>query len=137
MSDTNTITVVGRLTKDAQMKYTNSGTAIAEMSLAFSVYNYGKREDEASFVDVALFGKQADAVAKYLTKGQQVAVSGILRQDRWKNQEGENRSKHVIVANNLQLLQRPAGGAETAQERSNDAPRGPEPDDAFPDDIPF
>jgi single-strand DNA-binding protein len=153
MSDINQITLVGRVVRDAVQKYANSGTAICELSIAYDVYNYAKKEDEASFIDVTLFGRQAEALGRYLVKGQQIAVSGILRQDRWQNQDGQNRSKHVVIGQNIQLLRRPKNADETGEngprqaagpstgtnypDRSDDGPQDGFGADDFPDGIPF
>ena len=113
MSDINTTTQVGRLTRDAETKYTGGGMCIAEFSLA---NNYRKKSgdewiDEVNYFDVVLFGKRAEALAQYLTKGTQLAVSGSLRQDRWEK-DGQKRSKVVIVANDIQLLGGKRGASE-------------------------
>ncbi len=105
MEDVNYVIMIGRLTRDAELKYTNSGLAVSSFSLAV---NRRKRsgdswEDEVSFFDLALFGKRAESLNQYLTKGQQVAVEGSLQQDRWE-QDGKSRSKVRIIANNIQLL---------------------------------
>jgi single-strand DNA-binding protein len=157
-NDINMVVIVGRLTRDAELRYTNSGTAVCRFSLAV---NRRKRsgdswEDEASFFDVVLWGKQGEAINTYLEKGKQVAVHGELRQNRWE-QDGQKRSRVEIVANNVQLLGSPASGGGASQQnsgRSNNAPlRGsqyngdsqrasngpssyPGPEQ-FDDDIPF
>ena len=130
MADVNHVIIIGRLTKDILLKFTSGGMAIGSFSIA--VNRRTKKGDqwveEASFFDVSLFGKSAEGLAQYLTKGKQVAVEGELRQDRWE-QDGQNRSKVYISANNVQLLggDKKAGGQQ-AQEYSADN---------FPDDIAF
>ena len=104
-NDINLVTLVGRLTREAELKYTNSGLAVCKFSLAV---NRRKRSgeqwtDEVSYFDVVLWGKQGEAIQQYLGKGKQIAVSGELRQNRWE-QDGQNRSKVEIVASNVQLL---------------------------------
>ncbi len=104
-NDINIVTLVGRLTRDAELKYTNSGLAVCKFSLAV---NRRKRSgdqwtDEVSYFDIVLWGKQGEAIQQYLGKGKQIAVSGELRQNRWE-QDGQNRSKVEIVASNVQLL---------------------------------
>ena len=105
MADINYVVLVGRLTRDASLKFTGSGLPICEFSLAINrrVRQGETWVDEAHFFDVTLFGKQGEAVAKYMTKGTQVAVEGELRLDRWE-QDGQKRSKVKIVGNNIQLL---------------------------------
>jgi single-strand DNA-binding protein len=111
-NDINAVVLVGRLTRDSEMRYTNGGMAICSFSIAV---NHSKRSgeqwtEEASFFDITMFGKMAEAVQQYLVKGKQVAVQGKLRQDRWEK-EGQSRSKVVIIADNVRLLGGPAGGS--------------------------
>jgi single-strand DNA-binding protein len=156
-SDINKVFLVGRLTRDAELKYTNTGTAVSKFSLAV---NRNKRSgdqwsEEANFFDLTLWGKQAEAVNQYLTKGKQVAIEGELRQNRWE-QDGQKRSKVEINVNHLQLLGgggasnnsgNSGGGGSSYQKSSvpgnskttgqsfqhrNDAPP-----QEFEDDIPF
>jgi single-strand DNA-binding protein len=105
MADLNQVMMIGRLARDAELKYTAEGTAVCKMSLAV---NRKKKSgdtwvDEASFFEVVLWGRQGEALKPYLIKGKQVGVAGELRQDRWE-QDGQNRSKVQILANSIQLL---------------------------------
>ncbi len=142
--DINSVTLVGRLTRDVEMRYSQGGMAIASFSVAV---NYRKKSgdnwvDEASFFDCKLFGRQAEAVQRFLTKGKQVGVNGELRQDRWE-QDGQRRSKVEIICNNLQLLGGRDGGGGGGYEdggsfgsqAGSDAP--PSSASSFDDDIPF
>ena len=104
-SDINSVIIVGRLTRDVELKYMNNGNAVASMSIAV---NRSKREgdqwvSEAHFFDVSYFGKGAEAVKPYLTKGKQIAVQGSLRQNRWEK-DGQKQSRVVIVADSVELL---------------------------------
>jgi single-strand DNA-binding protein len=157
MADINHVVLVGRLTRDAELKYTANGQAVCKFSVAVNRRKKSGEQwvDEANFFDVVLWGRQGEAVNQYLLKGKQVGVDGELRQDRWE-QDGQNRSKVEIVANNLQLLGGGAGGpGGTAgsppaygqgnggyQDRRGDVPPPREVprgggDDSFSDDIPF
>ena len=103
--DINSVTIVGRLTKDAELKYTNSGTAISNLSIAV---NRSKKvgdawEEEANFFDVSLWGRRGESLNQYLQKGTRIAVTGELKQDRWE-QDGQKRSRVIIHANDIQLL---------------------------------
>ena len=105
MTDINNVTLVGRLTKDADIRYTTGGTAVLNFSVAV---NESRKQgekwiEEASFFDVPLFGKMAETLKQYLTKGKQVAINGRLQQQRWE-QDGQPRSKVVVIANAVQLL---------------------------------
>ncbi len=116
----NTITIIGHLMKDAEIRYTQRGKVVVNLSLA---YNHDK--ETVSFFDVTVWGEYGEKVKPYLTKGKQVAVTGELRQDRWEK-DGQARSKVGITARSLQLLGGAEKGAPTQQ--------GPE---SFQDDIPF
>ena len=115
--DLNSVILIGRLTRDAELKTLPSGTAISKMSIAV---NYRKKngqqwQDEANFFDVTLFGKQAESLNQYLLKGKQIAVIGELRQERWQ-QNGVNQSKVGIVAQSIQLL---GGDRQTGKSESS------------------
>ena len=104
-SDINSVVIVGRLTRDVELKYMNNGNAVASMSIAV---NRSKKEgdqwfSEAHFFDVSYFGTGAEAVKPYLTKGKQIAVQGSLRQNRWEK-DGQKQSRVVIVADSVELL---------------------------------
>jgi len=103
--DINKVMLVGRLTRDAELMYTNSGFALCKFSLAV---NRRKKQgeqwvDEANFFDINLWGRRGESLNSYLTKGSQVAIEGQLRQERWE-QDGTKRSKITIEAVNIQLL---------------------------------
>ena len=123
MNDINNVFIVGRLTKDMELKFTSSGTPVGSMSIAnnWSKKSGDKWEDEVNFFDVTLWGKLAESLSQYLTKGKQIAVSGELRQDRWE-QDGQHRSRVKINASSIQLL---GGGKEASaagQEKSSAPP---------------
>jgi len=103
--DINSVIIVGRLTRDAETKYTTSGQAICKFSLAVNRSRKvgDKWEDEASFFDIVVFGKRAETLSQRLLKGKQVGIAGELKQDRWQ-QDGQSRSKIEIVAHNVQLF---------------------------------
>ncbi len=160
MADVNHVTLIGRLTRDAELKYTAGGQAVCKFSLAVNRRrkNGDQWVEEANFFDIVLWGRSGEAINQYLVKGKQIAVEGELRQDRWE-QDGQNRSKVEIMANNVQLLGggggNAGGGSGNAgpsysnapaqqERRSGSAARGPAPnggedsgDEGFADDIPF
>lgn len=105
MADVNHVLIIGRLTRDCELKYTSGGMAIANLSLA--VNRRAKKgeqwTEEVSFFESVLFGKTAEGLKPYLLKGKQIAVEGELKQERWEK-DGQSRSKVVINASNVQLL---------------------------------
>lgn len=153
MADINHVVLVGRLTRDAELKYTAGGQAVCKFSLAINRRrkNGDQWVDEPNFFDIVLWGRQGETLNQYLVKGKQVAVEGELRQDRWE-QDGQNRSKVEIMANNVQLLGGGSGAAASSgggytpaassTQRSDPQGRtmpmndGPA-DEGFADDIPF
>lgn len=125
-NDVNMVVLVGRLTRDPEMRYTNNGTALCRIALAV---NRRKRSgdswsDEVSFFDVSIWGKQAESLNNYLTKGKQIAVQGELRQNRWE-QDGQKRSRVEVVANTIQLLGDPNGGGNAGGNRQSSYQNNP------------
>lgn len=112
MADLNHVVLIGRLTRDAELKYIANGQAVCKFSIAVNRRrkNGDQWEDEANFFDIVVWGRQGETLNQYLVKGKMVGVDGELRQDRWQ-QEGQNRSKVEIVANYLQLLGGSPGGS--------------------------
>jgi len=109
MTDINKIILVGRLTKNAELKYTNSGTALTKISIAVNKSRKQNDEwiNEVSFFDCIVWGKLGESISKYLIKGKQVCIEGELQQYKWE-QDGQKRNKVNIVVNNIQLF----GGQE-------------------------
>lgn len=118
-TDINQVVLVGRLTRDAELRYTNSGTPVASLSIACNEavkQQDGSWQEQGHFFDCTLWGKQAESVNQYLTKGRQIAITGRLKQDTWVDQQsGQNRSKVVINVSNLELLASPQGEQSQAQ----------------------
>lgn len=113
MADINSVTLVGRLVRDCELKYTTAGQAIGRFSIAVNRAKRtadGRWEEEPNFFDCVYFGKGAESVSQYLTKGRQVAIQGELRQSRWESNEGQ-RSRVEIAVMNLSLGQ----GSQTQQ----------------------
>lgn len=105
MTDINKTVLVGRLTRDIEIKYTNSGAAIGNLSIAV---NRSRKQDdqwidETSFFDVKIYGKTAESLRPYLTKGKQITVEGFLKQERWQK-DGQNFSRVIVGVENVQLL---------------------------------
>lgn len=114
-SDLNVVAMVGRLTRDSELRMTQSGSGILRFSIAVNRRKRsadGSWSDEANFFDCSMFGKSAQTMANYLKKGRQVSILGELRQDRWNGQDGQTRNRVEIAVNSLQLLgSRQDGGA--------------------------
>lgn len=126
MTDTNTVVLVGRLTKDLgsderSFGYLPSGQARANISIAVnrSRKNGDQWVDEVNYFDVTIWGKTAENLKPYLLKGKQICVEGYLKQDRWEK-DGQKQSRVTVVANNVQLL---GGKSEGSSQSTGGAPR--------------
>jgi single-strand DNA-binding protein len=105
-TDLNIVALVGRLTRPCEMRYTNSGFAICSFSIAVNRKKKsqdGSWNDSVSFFDCTYFGKSAEGVSQYLTKGQQISIQGYLEQQSWET-NGQKRNKVVVIVNSLSLL---------------------------------
>jgi single-strand DNA-binding protein len=146
MANLNKVMLIGRLTRDPEVRMFANGGKVAKFG--FAVNNRkknqqtGQWEDDPCFIDVEAFnrgefGKQADLVEQYLHKGHQAFIEGHLRLDQWTSQDGQKRSKLMVVLDNVQFLE-PRG--EGAGPRAGAPPRraGGAPMDAIPgaDDAP-
>lgn len=103
----NKVIMVGNLTRDVELRYLNTGSALATFGLA-SNRKYKKADgmqvDDTCFVDVTLFGRTAEVANQYLKKGSKVLIEGRLNFETWTDQQGGKRSKHSIVAESMQML---------------------------------
>jgi single-strand DNA-binding protein len=110
----NKIILVGHLSRDPELRYTPNGTAIATFALATN-HRYKSGEtwhEEVCFLDVVVFGRQAEPVGEYLHKGSQALIEGRLRQRTWETPDGQKRHKHEVVADRVHFLgTRPQGAA--------------------------
>lgn len=97
----NQINLIGRITKKPELRYTTSNKAVCEFSLA--VNRIG--QDQADFITCTVWGNQAENLCKYQDKGSLIAVSGELRVDKYQDQDGNNRYKTYVLANNVEYLQ--------------------------------
>jgi len=137
----NKVTLAGRLTRDPETRYTNSGTAITDISLAVSRFyknEAGKTRDETDFIDVTAFGRSAENIQKHLHKGNPLFVEGRLKLDQWDDkQTGAKRSKLKVIAESMQfVVPRAEAPAPAAQRPGAPAPAGRSAD-IEPEDIPF
>ena len=118
----NQITLIGRAGRDPEARYFESGTMVANLTLAVNAF---KRDDPPEWFNLEIWGKQAQVAADYVRKGSQIAVTGRVKTEKWTDKTGQERSKPVVVVDRLELL-----GSKRDQ---------PEPpaDSAFDDEVPF
>ncbi len=106
----NRVILVGNLTRDVEIRYTPSGTAIGKVGIATNrrfKNAQGEQQDETMFIDLTFFGRTAEIANQYLRKGSKVLVEGRLVLEQWTAQDGTKRSKHSVTVDNLQMLDRP------------------------------
>lgn len=109
MPSFNRVIVAGNLTRDPELKHTTGGTAVAELGLAINRHWFDKntqqKKEEVTFVDVTLWGRQAETAAQYLSKGRPVLIEGRLQTDQWEDKStGAKRSKLKVVGESMQFL---------------------------------
>jgi single-strand DNA-binding protein len=108
--DINTVILIGRLTKDADLSYTGGGSAIMNFSIAVDHMKKKDGSADTSFFNCKAFGKLAENLSKYLVKGKQVGVKGYLKQDRWEK-DGQKQSRISINCDEIELL---GGNSQTS-----------------------
>jgi single-strand DNA-binding protein len=149
MASYNRVVIVGNLTRDVELRYTPTGTAVTDIALAINdrVKKNDQWVDEVNFFDVTLWGRTAEVAGEYLSKGSSVLIEGKLKQDRWE-QEGKTRSKVKIVGEKMQMLSsrnaggaggRPSGPSTSTDATPQTAPAQSAPSQSAPphDEVPF
>ncbi|ETX06994.1 MAG: hypothetical protein ETSY2_13815 [Candidatus Entotheonella gemina] len=158
MASLNKVMLLGNLTRDPELRYAPNGTPIANFGMAINRrYRQGEEwREEVCYIDIVTFGRQAETVGEYLSKGNLAMIEGRLQWRSWETEDGQKRSKHEVVANNVQFMPRmqgdgggmgaPGGGradsASAPPSRNTYAPPRdtmPPPEMPMPedDDIPF
>ena len=130
----NVVLLLGHLTRDPELRYTPNGAPVAQFGLGVNrrwKNGAGELQEAPVFVEVVAWGKQAETVATYLTKGRPVVVEGRLQLDQWETEAGERRSRLKVVANRVTFLGR---GARTDAPADGPTPTdGDTPVEALPD----
>ena len=140
MASLNKVMLLGNLTRDPELRYAPNGTAVARFGLAInSRFRQGEEwKDDVCFVDVVVFGRQAETAGEYLAKGRMALIEGRLQWRSWEGQDGQKRSKHEVIADRVQFMSR---GRDDSVSRSgpDSSDSGEEMDMSIPqdDDIPF
>ena len=156
MANLNKVMLIGNLTRDPELRYTPGGKAVTDVSLAINrvwVNDQGQKQEDTTFVDVTLWGRQAELAQQYLTKGRGIYIEGRLQMDTWDDKEtGKKRSRLKVVGETMQFLPDgrgsaggPGGGAPrnggASTQQGSAPPRGgsaaPAEDFQEEDDIPF
>ena len=153
-NDINRVYLIGRLTKDPDLRYTQGGTSIASFTVAnnrtYTAQN--ERKEQVSFFNCIAWGKPGEVIAQYVKKGQRIALEGRLQQRSWDDQEGRKRQTVEVVVDNFQFLTPRDNSADShgdnhtmgrhepapQQQQQQQAPAAPDMENPFSDDdIPF
>ena len=142
MANYNKVLLMGNLTRDPQLTYLPSQTAVVDFGLAVNrrwTGQDGSQREETCFVDCRAFGRLAENINKYMSKGRPLFVEGRLTFDTWTAQDGTNRSKHRVTVENFQFLPGGAGQGVRGAEQSSAAAEAEDQADVPDrgDDIPF
>ena len=102
----NKVIMIGHLARDIELRYTQSQMAIGKTAIAVTrKYTLnGEKREETCFIDLTFFGKQAEIANQYLGKGSKLAIEGYLKLDQWQDNNGQNRSKHSITVESMEML---------------------------------
>ncbi|MCZ6780970.1 MAG: single-stranded DNA-binding protein [Nitrospirae bacterium] len=106
MAGFNKVILMGNLTKNPELRYTPNGTPVTNFGLAVNrrFRQAEELKEEVCYIDIVVFGKQAEHCGQYLSKGNGVVVDGRLQQRRWETEDGQKRSKHEVVAQTITFL---------------------------------
>jgi single-strand DNA-binding protein len=133
MANYNKVILIGNLTRDPQLSYLPSQTPVVEFGLAVNRRwrgQDGQQKDETCFIDCRAYGRQAENIAKFLSKGRQTLVEGRLQFDTWEGKDGARRSKHRVIVERCQFL----GGQGAAA--GPQAPRAAQAPESMPPEAP-
>lgn len=132
----NNVTLVGRLTRDPELRYLQgSGTAVTQFAMAVDREFSKEGKKETDFIDIQVWGKSAENCANYISKGSLVAIKGSIRQDKYQDQEGNNRYSFKVNADRVQFLNTKSNGESKGFEPQGLEPQGFQQIDS--EDIPF
>ena len=121
----NKIIMIGHLARDIELRYTQSQMAIGKTAIAVT-HKYtlnGEKREEPCFIDITFFGKQAEIANQYLGKGSKLAVEGYLKFEQWQDNNGQNRSKHSIAVESMEML---GDAKQNNQSYQQGAPKKPQ-----------
>src|SRR5262249_32025051 len=121
MASFNKVILLGNLTRDPELRYTPNGTPVATFGMATNRRSGqgNERKEEVCFVDIVVFGREAETASEYLSKGRQALIEGRLQWRSWESQDGQKRSKHEVIAERIQFMSR---GREEGTERPSAGP---------------
>lgn len=125
MANLNKVFLIGNLTRDPELRYVPSGTAVATFTVAANrsfATQSGEKKEETCFVRVVVWARRAEVCGEFLSKGSLVFVEGRLRSRTWEDQNGQKRSTIEVVANNVQFLGKPKAAAPGVDNQAQEVP---------------
>lgn len=135
MASLNKVFLMGNLTRDPELRYTPAGLAVASFGIAINrawTAKTGEQKEEVCYVDINIFGRRAEVVGEYFSKGNPIFIEGRLQFNQWETKDGQKRSTLRVVADNFQFIggtaKRPAEGASTVSKEGK-------PPEEIPEDI--
>jgi single-strand DNA-binding protein len=149
MANYNRVILAGNLTRDPELSYTPSNTAVCKFGLAvnrvWTNKQTGQKNEDTMFIDCTAWARSAEVINQYMRKGNPILIEGRLAYETWTSQEGQKRSRHAVVVDNFQFLGGPPGGGGGGGGGGRRAERQPAPasapsyEDGPPpsDDVPF
>jgi single-strand DNA-binding protein len=127
MTSFNKVILLGNLTRDPEVRYTPNGIAVASFAIAVNrKYKQGdETKEEVSYIDIVVFGKQAESCGQYINKGDSVLIDGRLQQRRWETEEGQKRTKIEVVAQSVNFMPKRSSGGGQVHGHAEPAPETP------------
>lgn len=124
----NKVILMGNLTRDPEVRYTPQGTSVCNFGIAINrKYKQGDElKEDVTFINIVVFGKQADSCGQYLNKGSSVLVEGRLQERRWETEDGQKRSKHEVVAQQVRFLSKKQSTTSDAVDSGYDSSSPPD-----------
>ncbi len=126
---------MGNLTRDPELRYTPSGTAIASFGIAINrtwTGADGEKKEEVCYVDINMFGRRAEVINEYFSKGSPIFIEGRLQFQQWETKDGQKRNTLRVVAEDFQFI-----GGKAKKNEGSSAPEGVGPNDVNEEEIPF
>jgi len=136
----NIVMCIGRLTRDVELKYSKSGTAMGFSSIALNEFytdNQGNKQKKSSYIELKFFGRYAEIANQYLRKGSKIGIQGKLEQERWVNQDGEKRYAVKIIVDKFEMLDTKENSNNSSYQKPTIPKQEISIDDFDEDEIPF
>ncbi len=136
MASLNKVFLMGNLTRDPELRYTPGGLAVASFGIAINrawTAKSGEQKEEVCYVDISIFGRRAEVVGEYFSKGNPIFIEGRLQFNQWETKDGQKRSTLRVVADNFQFI----GGLAKRPEEGGGGlpPKEGRPPDVHPEDV--